>query len=58
MSGADAACANFDAPDSSLTDSLDLLKIRMPCAACLVVGVAYIITEAWTFPADITYFGH
>ena len=58
MTGADAASANLYASDSTLTNCLDLLQVGMPCATCLVVGMADIISEAGTFSADFTCFGH
>lgn len=54
VTGADATCAHFYAPDSPLTDCLDFLKIRMPCSAGLIVCMADIVSEAGTFSADFT----
>lgn len=58
MTGADAAGAYLYASDSALTNCFNLLKVRVPCATCLVVCVADIISEAWTFSTDFTYSGH
>lgn len=58
MTGADAAGAYLYASDSALTNSLNLLQVRVPCTTCLVVRVADIISEAGTFSTDFTYSGH
>ena len=58
MTGTDAACADLDASDSTLTDCLNFLKIRVPCATGLVVGMADVVTETNTLAADFTNFRH
>ena len=58
MAGEDTARADFYASDRSLTDSFDLLQIRVPCAPIFVVCMADIVSEAGTFSTDCTYFRH
>jgi hypothetical protein len=58
VSGADAAGADLDAPDGTVSHGLDLLQVRAPDFAGLVVGVADIIPEARAFTAYLAYSGH
>ena len=58
MPGADAAGADLDASDRTLTDRLNFLKIRMPGATGFVVGMADVVTETNTLAADFTNFRH
>jgi hypothetical protein len=58
VSGADAAGADLDAPDGTVSHGLDLLQIRAPDFAGLVVGVADVIPEARAFTAYLAYSGH
>ena len=56
MSGAYATGTDFDASDRPLLIRLDFLQVREPCAACFVVCMADIITEAGAFSTNSTYF--
>lgn len=58
MAGANAACANLDGFHRAVTDSLNLLQVRVPYAGGFVVGVAYVISEAGAFSAYFTNSGH
>jgi hypothetical protein len=58
VSGADAAGADLDAPDGTVSHGLDLLQIRAPNLAGSVVGVADVIPEARAFTAYLAYSGH
>jgi hypothetical protein len=58
MTGANAAGANLDASDRALTNSFNLLQIRMPGTAGFVVCMADIVSEARTFAADFANFRH
>ena len=58
MTGADATGAHLDAPYGPLLDCLNLLQVRVPGSAGLVVGVTDVVTEAGAFAADFTSFGH
>jgi hypothetical protein len=58
MPGADAAGADLDAPDGTVSHGLDLLQVRAPDFAGLVVSVADIIPEARAFTANLAYSGH
>jgi hypothetical protein len=53
---ADAAGADLDASYRALTNCLDFLQVWMPGAPGFIVCVTDIISEAWTFSADFTYF--
>ncbi len=54
--GADAASAYLDALHRPVADGFDLLEIRMPGAAGLVMGVADVVPEARAFTAYFAYF--
>jgi hypothetical protein len=56
--GADAAGADLDAPDGTVSHGLDLLQVRAPDFAGLVVSMADIIPEARAFTAYLAYSGH
>jgi hypothetical protein len=58
VTGADAAGADLDAPDGTVFHGLDLLQVRAPNLAGLVVGVADVIPEARAFTANLAYSGH
>ena len=58
VSGADAAGADLDAPDGTVPHGLDLLQVRAPNFAGLVVGVADVVPEARAFTAYLAYSGH
>jgi len=58
VSRADAACADLDAPDGTVSHGLNLLQVRTPDLAGLVVGVADIIPKTRAFTAYFAYPGH
>jgi hypothetical protein len=58
VSGADAAGADLDAPDGTVSHGLDLLQVRTPDFAGFVVSVADVIPEAGAFTANFAYSGH
>ena len=52
---ADAAGTDLDCSYSAVSDSLNLLKIRIPDCAGFIVGMTDVIAKAGTFTADYTY---
>ena len=58
VTGSDAARAHLDAPNGSVAYGLDLLQVRIPGSAGLVVGVADVVAEAGAFAAYFTNLGH
>ena len=58
MARTDAARAGLDGLDTSVSDSFDFLKIRVPHSTGFVVGVAHIVTETGAFTTDIAFSGH
>lgn len=55
MTRADTAGADLDSGYAAVSDGFDLLKIGIPYCTGLVVRVAYIVAEAWAFPANFTF---
>jgi len=58
VSGADAAGADLDTFDGTLTNGLYFLQVRVPGATGFIVGMTYVVPEAWTFATNFTYFRH
>jgi hypothetical protein len=58
VAGADATGADLYAADRTILDGFYLLQVRIPRSAGLVIGMADVVTEARTFTAYFTYFGH
>jgi hypothetical protein len=56
VTGTDAAGAYLDAADGTVVDGFDLLQVRVPGPAGLVVGMADVVAEAWAFTANFAYF--
>jgi len=54
--GTDAAGAYLDAAHGSLVYGFDLLQVRVPGPAGLVIRMTDVIAEAGTFTAYFTYF--
>ncbi len=54
----DASGADLYALDASVLNRLQLLKVREPHTAGLVVSVTDVIAEAGAFAADFAYLGH
>jgi len=51
----DATSANLNGRNAAVFYCSDFLEIGAPYSTGLVVGVADVVAEAWTFTADFTF---
>lgn len=58
VTGANATGTSLNGLNATICYGSDFLQVRIPYGTGFVIGVAYIVTEAWAFSTNITFSGH
>ena len=56
FSGADAAGADLDGGDRTVSQCFDLLEVRVPDSGSFVIGMAHVVAKAGAFSTYRAYF--
>ena len=58
QAGSKASGTDLHVNGPSFFEGLNFMEVRVPDFPSLVIGVTYVVSKDWPFPADVTDFCH